>query len=46
MTSEIKVITKRIDTLKVSEKEIVDVPDGTGEIMQIFIETTELEVSI
>lgn len=46
MTSEVKVITKRIDTLKVSENEIVDAPDGTGEITQIFIETTELEVSI
>ena len=46
MTSEVKVITKRTDTLKVSENEIVDAPDGTGEITQIFIETTELEVSI
>ena len=41
MKSKVKVITKRIDELKVLEKEIVDSIDHTDEIKQTFIETTE-----
>ena len=44
--SKVKVIIKRIDILKVLEKEILDSTEDTDEITQIFIETTELEVSI
>ena len=39
-------ITKRIDELKVLEKKIVHSTEDTDEITQIFLETTELEVSI
>ena len=44
--SKVKVITQRIDELKVLEKEIVDSTEDNDEITQFFIETTELEVSI
>ena len=44
--SKVKVIIKRIDILKVLEKEILDSTEDTDEITQIFIETAELEVSI
>ena len=44
--SKVKVIIKRIDILKVLEKEILDSTEDTDEITQIFIETTEVEVSI
>ena len=44
--SKVKVITKRIYELKVSKKEMLDLTEDTDEITQIFIETTELEVSI
>ena len=43
---EVKIITKRIDALKVLESEIVDLTEDTDEITQIFIETIELEGSI
>ena len=43
---KVKVITKRKDELKVLEKEIVDSTEDNDEITQIFIETTELEVSM
>ena len=43
LNSKVKVTTKRIDELKVLEKEIVDSIEDTDEITQIFI---ELEVSI
>ena len=46
LTSKVKVITKRIDELKVLEKEIVDSTEDTDEITKTFIETTELEVNI
>ena len=46
MNSKVKFITKRIDELKVLEKEIVDSTEDTDEITQLFIETTELKVSI
>ena len=46
LKSKVKVITKRIDELKVLEKKIVDSTEDTDEITQIFIETTEVEVSI
>ena len=46
LTSKVKVITKRIDELKVLEKEIVDSSEDTDEITKTFIETTELEVNI
>ena len=46
MNSKVKVITKRIDELKVLEKEIVDSTEDTDEITQTFVETTELELSI
>ena len=46
LNSKVKVITKRKDELKVLEKEIVDSTEDNDEITQIFIETTELEVSI
>ena len=46
MNFKVKVITKLIDELKVLEKEKVDSTEDTDEITQIFIETTELEVSI
>ena len=46
LNSKVKVITKRIDELKVLEKETVDSTGNTDEITQIFIETTELKVSI
>ena len=46
LNSKVKVITERIDKLKVLEKEIVDSTEDNDEITQIFIETTELEVSI
>ena len=42
----LKVISKRIDELKVWKKEMLDSTEDTDEITQIFIETTELEVSI
>ena len=45
LNSKVKVITKRIDELKVLEKEIVGSIEDTDEITHIFIETTELEVS-
>ena len=46
LNSKVKFITKRIDELKVLEKEIVDSTEDTDEITQLFIETTELKVSI
>ena len=46
LNSKVKVITKRIDELKVLEKEVADTTEDTDEITQIFIETTELEVSM
>ena len=46
LNTKVKVITNRIDKMKVLEKEIVDSTEDTDEITQIFIETTELEVSI
>ena len=46
MNSKVKVITKRIDELKVLEREIVYSTEDTDEITQIFIETTELKVSL
>ena len=46
LNSKVKVTTKRIDELKVLEKEIVDSIEDTDEITQIFIETAELEVSM
>ena len=46
LNTKVKVITNRIDKMKVLEKEIIDSTEDTDEITQIFIETTELEVSI
>ena len=46
LNSNVKVVTKRIDELKVLEKEIADAAKDTDEITQVFIEATELEVNI
>ena len=45
LNSKVTSITKRIDELKVLEKEIVHSTEDTDQITQIFLETTELEVS-
>ena len=45
-SSKVQVITKRIDEMKFLEKEIVDSTEDTDKTTQIFMETTELKVSI